>query len=409
MAQSLICPSCYEDLLRQGHGYVCQSCQTSYPDLGGLPWLFAAAREQRSQWRLRLIALLNAMERETDLLRASFTELNRAGAGDHQMARRRLGRLLEARSEHRRGLLKLLQPLDISSASAGESASRTATSTSSADLAEATATLQTTQTLTSYYDNLLRDWVWGDVENRLALEALIAASGQTDTDKTDGSQTVSEQATGNRTNGEHSLGATLVLGSGAGRLSFDLATLGFASHVTAVDINPLLHLTFKKILQGSKVSLYEFPVAPTGDAAVKQRLKAPDNAEAKDIDLVFADLGNLPFPKASFDTVVTPWLIDIVDLPLPGVVQAIARVLRPGGLWLNSGSRNFEHRSPEQRWSKDEIVRIVKDSGFFELSDWREQRQPYLQSPHSAHWRTELVTTFAGRRLAAPAGSLRCE
>ena len=104
----------------------------------------------------------------------------------------------------------------------------------------------------------------------------------------------------------------LVLGAGAGRLAYDLHSALSTDVTVASDINPLLLLSAQRVLSGTSFSMYEFPLHPrnSDSVAVKHTIegleKTPDN-----LHLMFADAANPPFVKGAFDTVVTPWLIDI--------------------------------------------------------------------------------------------------
>lgn len=86
------------------------------------------------------------------------------------------------------------------------------------------------------------------------------------------------------------------------------------------------------VRRGEKLRMYEFPIAPKSleDDAVKRTLKAPEKTN-EEFHLVLGDALRAPFTAQSFDTVVTPWLIDIIaeDLPVLG-----ARDNR-GDVWRN--------------------------------------------------------------------------
>jgi len=63
----------------------------------------------------------------------------------------------------------------------------------------------------------------------------------------------------------------------------------------------------------------------------------------EEFHFVLADVLRAPFADHAFDTVVTPWLIDIVSDDLPVFAARINRLLKPGGRWLNFGSLAFDH------------------------------------------------------------------
>ena len=186
-----------------------------------------------------------------------------------------------------------------------------------------------------------------------------------------------------------------MLGAGAGRLAYDLHQRPGSSRTVAVDFNPLLLLIAQRVIRGESLQLYEFPIAPKSmeNYAVLQTLAAPSPAD-DGLHLVLADVLRAPFAASSVDTVVTPWLIDIVSEDLPVFASRINRLLKPGGRWINfrfaclrsSGARSplQSRRSYRHRWRQRIHAPQV-----------RETTIPYMCSPHSRHGRQETVFTFA--------------
>jgi hypothetical protein len=95
--------------------------------------------------------------------------------------------------------------------------------------------------------------------------------------------------------------------------------------------------------------------------------------------------------------VVTPWLIDIVNEPLPVQAARINRLLKPQGRWINFGSLAFDHPQRARRYSPEETLAIVAETGFAKPHS-REQSIPYMCSPASRHGRQEMVFTFAAEK-----------
>lgn len=115
--------------------------------------------------------------------------------------------------------------------------------------------------------------------------------------------------------------------------------------------------------------------------------------------LVLADALRLPFRKGCFDTVLTPWLVDIVPEAFDALATRINGLLQPGGRWVNFGSLAFERPEPELRYSREEALAAVRDTGFAEPAV-RETAIPYMCSPASRHGRRELALTFAAVKSA---------
>ena len=167
-----------------------------------------------------------------------------------------------------------------------------------------------------------------------------------------------------------------------------------------LDFNPLLFLIASQVIQGQEVSLYEFPVAPMDAAscAVLQECSVPGALADENFYFLLADALNPPFVDGSFDTIVTPWLIDIIPNDLRTLIPHINRCLGNGGIWVNTGSLAFFHRNELWRYSEEEVLELVQQCGFEILSAER-QSVPYMQSPHSAYGRMEKILSFSARKV----------
>jgi len=229
--------------------------------------------------------------------------------------------------------------------------------------------------IATYYANIHRDWAWGEVENSASLNQIEAV-----------------------TDGGKSLGNTLVLGAGACRLAYDIHMQLETDQCIAVDFNPLLILIARSVMQGDEPQLYEFPLAPKtiDDVARLRSLSAPDPVR-DGFHLVLGDILRPPFATGVFDTVVTPWVIDIVNEDLPVQAARINRLLRPDGRWINFGSLAFDHPEPSRCYSAEETLNIVETSGFSPPMV-REDTIPYMCSPSSRHGRRETVLTFSATK-----------
>jgi hypothetical protein len=199
------------------------------------------------------------------------------------------------------------------------------------------------------------------------------------------------------------LGRTLVQGAGAGRLAYDLHQGGDSSLTVATDFNPLLLFAAREIFAGRKVGLYEFAIAPRNieSHAVLRELAAP--APARDgLVLVAADALQPPFADGAFDTVVTPWFVDIIGEPLTRVAARINLLLKPGGRWINFGSLAFSRAAFAERVTLEEVAELLPRCGFSPPS-LRETSMPYMRSPASRHARVEQTVTWVSRKAGPPA------
>jgi hypothetical protein len=291
------------------------------------------------------------------------------GTGLPEGTRRRLEHVATAHTDQIERLRALLAPIGLDQASIAEATHRGLGTR-----------LPTGQGLTNYYVNVHRDWAWGGEENDASLQELRAVLGELG-----------------------GLGRTLVQGSGGGRLAYDLHAAGDAPLTVATDFNPLLLFAAREMFAGRAVELYEFPIAPRRieDHAILRRLSAP--APARDgLELIAADALHAPFTDGAFDTVVTPWFIDIIGEPFARVAARINLLLKPGGRWVNFGSLAFSRAAHADRVSLDEIREMLPPAGFSDLRI-HETAMPYMRSPASRHARIESTVAWAARKVTSPA------
>ena len=353
----LACPRCDKSPLEASDDTLhCKACKVDFPLVDGIPWLFAEPHAALGEWRGRLQFALQQLAHEIAGLEQELenTELS-------ALARRRVERYTKCVESHRRKLQKLLRPVDVQSLQG-----------SYESYLALRARLPSDQGLNTYYANIHRDWGWGDEENQASLKQIRAVLH------------------------DHAeLGNVLVLGAGAGRLAYDIHTNLDRESTVALDFNPLLMLVAKAVTDGGQVNLYEFPIAPLAleDDAVLRKLSAPKPA-GENFHLVMGDALRPPFPEKSFDTVVTPWLIDIITEDLPVFAARINRLLKKEGRWVNFGSLAFANPRRAKRYSPEEVKAIVGESGFSDPYV-SQATIPYMCSPASRHGRRERVFTFS--------------
>ena len=361
LADLLACPRCDKAPLKPAlESYRCGACNTGFRSLNGIPWLFAEPEATLGEWQNRLHFDLQRLAREAQQLEA---ELN--SGSSQALTRQRLELQLRATIAHRKSLQRLLAPIDVQSMQASYES----------HLALRTR-LPHAQGLLSYYANVHRDWAWGDAENMASVNEIGKALNA------------------HHDRGEE-IGDTLVLGAGACRLAYDLHMTFGTRRTFAMDFNPLLLLIAKAVTQGEPLELHEFPIAPKTmeNFAVLRKLAAPAPVR-NGFFLILGDVLRAPFAARSFDTVVTPWLVDVVSEDFPELALRINRLLKVGGRWVNFGSLAFEHAVHARRYGPEEVIDIVEQSGF-EKPCVREETVPYMCSPASRHGRQETVFTFA--------------
>ncbi len=357
LREILACPRCDKTpLFALDEGFRCKACKVDFPLVGGIPWMFAEPDASLGEWRNRQQMMLQRLGHECASLDAELRdETLRA------FTRRRLERYRKALDQHRRALRELLESLDVQSLR-GSHETHLALRTR----------LPPDQGLSTYYANLHRDWSWGDEENSASLEQIRSV--------------VSQSA---------AFGDTLVLGAGSCRLAYDIHMQIDCETTTALDFNPLLLFVARKVMRGEQVSLHEFPIAPKSidDDTVLRKLSAPELVR-EGFRFVLGDALRPPFAEKAFNTVITPWLIDIIAEDLPVLGARINGLLEPGGRWINFGSLAFGAPERARHYSAEEVKSIVAECGF--SSPYAcEATIPYMCSPASRHGRREKVFTFA--------------
>lgn len=356
LLELLACPRCDAPLAAAGAAWRCAGCNVEFPRVAGIPWLFAEPNAALGEWRGRLHFSLQRLERERQQTAAAL-----ASGGLRPATRARLENLERATRDHGARLRTLLAPLELEQQPASYETYLALRTRLPAD-----------QGLTTYYANIHRDWCWGDAENDASLDLLAAAL---------------DDVPPNR---------VLVLGSGAGRLAYDLHRRTAAGVTVALDFNPLLSIVADNVTRGLSIELYEFPIAPRGDAAVLRTLAAPA-AIRPGLELVLADVHRPPFRRAAFDTVVTPWLVDILPERFDVLCARVNALLGENGRWLNFGSLSFHAADPAARYGLDECRAALEENGFGDLRV-EEHEIPYLSSPASRHARRERVVSWAARK-----------
>ncbi len=350
---------------------MCEACSSGFPVIGDIPWLFPDPRQSLAEWRGRLGMLTGHLGAEAVAMRSAAS-----GPGVVAATRRRLEHVAAAHEDQIERLRALLAPLGLEDGAALATHQGLGTR------------LPLQQGLTNYYVNLHRDWSWGEEENARALETvratLIDSGGSL-----------------------AGLGRTLVHGAGAGRLAYDLHVNGDAPLTVATDFNPLLLFVAREMFAGGAVELYEFPIAPrrTEDHAVLRTLTAPA-VPRPGLELVAADALQPPFAEGAFDTIVTPWFVDIIGEPFARVAARINLALQPGGRWINTGSLAFSRAAHADRVGLDEVRELLPAAGFA-APTVREASLPYMRSPASRHARVEEVVTWVTTKSGAPAESPR--
>jgi SAM-dependent methyltransferase len=362
IVDATLCPHCAAPLDTRPPTITCLSCREEYPRLGAIPVLLPQPRAWLKRWALELALLERDSEAQLATLEATLDAPDLLPATEA-----RCRAMIQAARAQAAELKAMLLPLLASAPLDGEVAPHTLTS----------------PLLRIHY--LFRDWGWDEGTSAENARALAA---------------VAEAAAG------IPLGRTLVLGAGAARLAYDLHRLG-ASETAVLDVDPVLFTFAHAVIHGETVRLTE-PSAPVFEGAAVSRtwhLRAP-HGPLDDFHFFLADGLAPPFADATFDTVVTPWFIDNVPPDFRDLLGTLARVLRPGGRWLNHGPLIYPpEMPPPRRFSREEILELAARAGF-RVGASTTASVPHLVSPLNGRGRTEWTLTFAAVKEEPPASEV---
>lgn len=369
LARIARCPRCESALATTdaGRALSCAACSTTFPELGGVQTLLPDFAERQALWRAELAAFEAMMARTQESLR---TELGRFDLLNKTRAR--LSRIEQATASNTERIGRLcrgagLRPSDASAAEAERDPAQVP--------------------FVQYFEHALRDWAWdadGSRENQGALARVQTALGA-----------------------PASLGRTIVLGAGVARLAYDLAEQLAPTYLVALDLDPFALLTAHAVLFESGLQLIETPIDPTAtDAAPLERRLTRPGAVPERLTLLLADAFAVPFAEGSFDTVVTPWFIDVAADDARDVIGVVDHLLAPGGRWVNDGPLLFRSSSYGLRYTKAELFELLGLAGF-QLENSETRQVSYLASPATGHARTEGVLSFCAKKRAEAPRHLR--
>lgn len=369
----LVCPRCRTPASSAylATSDTCAVCANRIFNLGGVPCWFPSGTLQRDLWEDLFAKFLDQASESREQHLAELDQPNLL-----PQTRHRLTTMLEMRMATAERIAELLRIAGIQPRRHAQFAS------------------YTPESFVQYYELMLRDWAWHSLgedtyrtyqdENRESLDAVTQVLDAT---------------------GQGSFERVLVLGSGAGRLSWDLHLALNPQLTVALDQHPLLiFLSDFLIKQGGSLSLFDTRKLPQqGLPKIHEWvLKCADASPAqhKSWVAVAGDAWHLPFAEQSFDLVVTPWFLDITGKDAKSLMALVERALKPGGCWLNHGPLLYSDTLPESQKYTFAELRELLAQGHFHLQAETFSLSSYTHSPLSQRGRLEEVWTFVARSAA---------
>lgn len=360
----LVCPLCATDLESQ----TCSRCEAEFFNLGRTPCVFTTGLKQRELWQHQM-AMMETQGQEA----LEYMDYLLEGYDLTPRSRARLEMAHDAMGESLEMILDQLKSGGLSSQHSEEF------SVSSVD------------NPTEYYHHILRDWAWDD-EPSEHYPTHVNASNLERVLK------VWENPSA-----EH----LLCLGAGAGRLSWDLHQHLRPEFSIASDINPfLLSCAQTLIKERSSLTLpelYTYPQMgyPYSKSWCMQPPLDPDGL-AKSWYALGADVWNMPLKPHSMDVVVTSWLLDVCGGDVKDLISVIDYLLKPGGLWVNTGPLLYSSQmSFDKKYSAEEILDFADMAGF-ELEQHSVEEVAHMASPLNARYHHEQIFSFSARKRTVP-------
>lgn len=361
LTNQFCCPKCFAT---SEDGFVfaelkCNRCVTDFFALGDIPCFFPAGIHQKTIWQHQTAMLLGNALQGLNNIRESLTRYDLSDT-----TRERLAEIYKANLINRDSIKSLFEKKSLI-----PEQNEQLSNMNPGDLGE-------------YFDLIFRDWAWDSVsvpnnENHNAflrikslLDKLIARPKR-----------------------------ILVLGAGAGRLSWDIHNYLKPEFTLAVDSNPLLLAAADELIkQQNSLQFSEFKLFPqaTFPTTQTQVITPPENAisNADNWFLLGANVWNLPLLKGNFDLILTPWFIDVNGGDVRDLIGIINNLLTQEGSWLNTGPLLFTRHLPLQlKYSHTEIKEFIELTNM-ELLEERIDQAQYLVSPMEARFREEQVWSF---------------
>ncbi len=356
------CPHCGSDET-QGFdldNHHCNQCGTNHFSLGDVLCLFPGGIHHKAVWEHQAGIMKSAGEKGLAAIQESLSRYDLS-----ETTRQRLTETFNATEINLKSILSLLQESGIEA-----NISEELSGGNPGDLSE-------------YFDLILRDWAWDTVdspsaENSAAINRLMSLI-----------DTLPSKPK-----------RVLVIGAGAGRLSWDLHSRLNPEYTIALDSNPLLLIVADQLIRQQKtLSFGEFKLfpqinLPTSQLRTVEPPADPENLRARWFGLC-TDVWQLPLKFESFDLIVTPWFIDVNGGDVRDLIGIISQTLESGGHWLNSGPLLFTRHLPLQiKYSAAEIKEFIALSGFT-LTAEKIEKSGYLLSPLEVRHREEQLWTFS--------------
>lgn len=319
--------------------------------LEGIPWLFKNSRDAKIEWSIKIQQYENEEKSQIQFLQQEIKSANSL------LTKKRLSQICEAKKKNLKSITTTLGHFEKISS---------------------TQSLISNQQIHSYFQNIFRDWAWENNQECKIYYDFINSQLKNLTNNT-----------------------ILVLGSGASRLSYDLAKTYKNYSIASFDHNPFLLLTAQKIFKGHEIKLHDYTYYPKSLKACSKSFKIKvDKLENENHQFILGAFPDLPIKMASLDTIIAPWFFDILDYDFKESILWALKFLKPSGQFLFFGPSNVHKKNIHDQLCSDEIHEFLDN--LFEQSEFKLTDINYLENPLTSQNRIEQIILFAGEKPILP-------
>lgn len=365
----LVCPICAKDVVctNDTAALHCDGCNSEFFTLGEIPCLFTTGIQQKNLWQHQMAMMetqgadalehLDYILEGYDVSALTRSRLEQARAAMQESLEMIMGQLKDAGLESQHN--ELFDQMTVDNP-------------------------------TEYYHHILRDWAWdaepskhykthvNDANLRRVLDVWRAPQPK----------------------------KMLLLGAGAGRLSWDLHKALKPEFTIAADINPFLLTCAQSLIKQRKAitlpELYTYPQIgyPYSKSWLMEPPEDPQQLH-KSWFALGADVWNMPLKENCVDTIVTSWLLDVTGGDVKDLIAVISYLLEPGGSWINTGPLLYSGQlSFDLKYSAEEILDFADMAGF-EIEKQSVEEIAHMASPLNARYHHEQVFSFSMRKRTA--------
>jgi ubiquinone/menaquinone biosynthesis C-methylase UbiE len=111
--------------------------------------------------------------------------------------------------------------------------------------------------------------------------------------------------------------------------------------------------------------------------------------------VILSTFPNLPFDLNSFDAIICPWFLDILEMDFEDALDHTKSYLKENGQLIFIGPANIHHSDLALQYTKEEIIQATKT--YFSDITFEEKTIDYLTNPIASQNRAESVLLMSAK------------